>query len=315
MDSAFVTKRILVSAVYRWVWSAIRLVLLVGIGFIIIYPLLVKLASSFMEARDLWDRTVKWIPKNFTLTNYTIAFKYMDYPSAFLNSFCLAALVSVLQLMSCTMVGYSLARFRYALNGLIFGLVVFTLIVPPQMILIPLYMNFRFFNLFGLLPGDGLNLIGSLWPPLLMACSATGLKNGLFIYIMRQFFRGMPRQLEEAAYIDGAGALRTFFTVLLPNAIPAMVTVFLFSFVWQWNDIFYASIFMQGRDLLPFSLQGVATQYDYAYLEMHSEFLTGQELALIENTASLLFIAPVVTLYVFLQRYFVESVERTGLVG
>ena len=119
-----------------------------------------------------------------------------------------------------------------------------TLIVPPQMIMIPLYLSFRYFDPLGLLPGNGINLLNSYWPFALTSATAMGMRNGLFIYIMRQYFRGMPAELEEAAYVDGAGALRTFFQVMLPSAVPVMVIVFLFSFVWQWNDDFYSTLFM-----------------------------------------------------------------------
>lgn len=314
--SAIKRRRFTPAGVGQAIWSVIRLILIIGIGFIILHPVLVKLSASFMNPKDLWDNTVKWIPRNFTLDNYRIAFTYMYYPKAFVRSVSLAAVVSVLQLLTCTSVGYALARFQFRGNGLLFALVVFTLIVPPQLILIPMYLNFRFFNIFGLLPGSGINLIGTYWPAILMACGAVGLRNGIFIYIMRQFFKGMPQQLEEAAYVDGANPYRTFVSVMMPSAVPAMVTVFLFSFVWQWNDVFYTSIFMQDSDLLPFTLKSVGMQYDIAYGQMTGGgHITNQEWVLIENTGMLLFIAPLLILYAVLQRYFIESVERTGIVG
>lgn len=314
--SAVRRRRLTAARVGQVIWSVIRYILIIGIGFIILHPLLVKLAASFMDPKDLWDNTVKWIPRNFTLDNYRIAFTYMYYPQAFVRSATLAVVVSVLQLFSCTSVGYALGRFHFRGSSLLRALVVFTLIVPPHLILIPMYLNFRFFDIFGLFPGSGINLIGTYWPQILMACGAVGLRNGIFIYIMQQFFRGMPHQLEEAAYVDGASPYRTFVSVMLPSAIPAMVTVFLFSFVWQWNDMFYASIFMQDSDLLPFTLRSVGMQYDIAYSQMTGGgHITNQEWVLIENTGMLLFIAPLLILYAALQRYFIESMERTGIVG
>ena len=159
-------------------WTILRAVLIIGISFIILYPIIVKFSASFMDVKDLFDKTVKWIPKRFTLENYRIAWEYMNYPRSFLNSFMLVTTVSILQLISCTMVGYSLGRFRVKGQGILFGLVIFTLIVPPQLILIPMYNNFRYFRLFGLIPGDGLNLLGSVWPFILMGITATGLRNG-----------------------------------------------------------------------------------------------------------------------------------------
>jgi len=232
----------------------------------------------------------------------------MNYLRASLNSLLFSLAISVCQLISCTVIGYGFGRFDFKGKGILFGLVIFTLVVPPQMIAIPLFLNFRYFDLYGLLPGDGFNLIGTFWPFLLTALTGTGSRNGLFIYIARQHFRGMPRALEESAYIDGAGQLRTFFTIMLPGAIPIMVVIFLFSFVWQWNDIFFTSVFMRGgMPLLPFSLQHLTGQYHWSISE---EFKT-----IVNNTGMILFIIPLLLIYVFLQRYFIESIERTGIVG
>lgn len=291
-------------------FNLIRWVLILGICYIIIYPLLTKISSSFMSQRDLFDKTVQWIPRFFTFDNYTMVFEQLKYPEAFLNSFILALLVSLLQLFSCTLIGYGFARFDFKGKGLLFGLVIFTLIVPPQMIMIPMYLNFRYFTLFGLIPG-GINLLGTYWPFILTSITGTGLKNGLFIFIMRQFFKGMPRGLEEAAYVDGAGPLRTFFKIMLPGAIPALVIVFLFSFVWQWNDFFLTNIYLGNETVLPMMLHGLKYNVE-ATLDQP---ISTQYASLLNNTGSLMFMAPLLLLYAFMQKYFVESIERTGLVG
>ncbi len=291
-------------------FNLIRWVLILGICYIIIYPLLTKISSSFMSQRDLFDKTVQWIPRFFTLDNYTMVFEQLKYPEAFLNSFILALLVSLLQLFSCTLIGYGFARFDFKGKRLLFGLVIFTLIVPPQMIMIPMYLNFRYFTLFGLIPG-GINLLGTYWPFILTSITGTGLKNGLFIFIMRQFFKGMPRGLEEAAYVDGAGPLRTFFKIMLPGAIPALVIVFLFSFVWQWNDFFLTNIYLGNETVLPMMLHGLKYNVEAAL----DQPISTQYASLLNNTGSLMFMAPLLLLYAFMQKYFVESIERTGLVG
>ncbi len=293
--------------------ALIRAIVVLGICYIILMPLFTKLSSAFMTERDLYDQTVKWIPRNPTLDNFKLVWRYMKYPEAFKNSFLLALSVSLLQLAACTVVGYGFARFQFRGRNLLFGLVVFTLIVPPNLIMIPMYLNFRYFDLFGLLPDGGINLLGSYWPFILMAATGTGMRNGIFIYIMRQFFRGMPRDLEEAAYVDGAGPFTTFFRIMLPGAVPAMVIVFLFGFVWQWNDYFLTNIFMGGQTLLPLTLDSLV--FSASGLVTGGMMLTGQYASLINNTGMLLFMAPLLVLYAFLQRYFVESVERTGLVG
>ena len=169
--------------------------------------------------------------------------------------------VSILQLASSTLVGYGFGRYNFR-EELCFALVLLTLVVPPEMIMIPLFLNFRFFNLFGLIKEPGINLLGSYWPFILTSMTAMGLKNGLFIYIMTNFFKGMPDSLEEAAMIDGASSFRTFFQIMLPGAKPALTIVFLFSFVWQWNDLFYTNLFIRtGDGFLSLALQNFANYF------------------------------------------------------
>lgn len=293
-------------------WSIVRGVLIVGLCFLIVHPVLVKVFTTIMTETDIFDRTVQWVPRNFSLSrvikHYAEVMQNMDYWRSTLNSVVFSLVISVCQLLSCTIIGYGFARFDFKGKGLLFALVIFTLLVPPQMIVIPLFLNFRYFDFFGLLKGGGYNLIGTYWPFLLTALTGTGARNGLFIFIARQHFRGMPRALEESAYIDGASQFRAFWEIMLPCATPIMLVIFLFSFVWQWNDVFYTGIFMRGgMPLLPFSLRNLMSKYHWS---ISAEYKT-----IVNNTGMVLFLVPILLFYVFLQRYFVESVERTGIVG
>jgi len=293
-------------------WSVVRGVLILGLCFLIVNPVFVKISTTFMTEKDIFDPTVQWVPRNLSLSrvvkHYLDVAGRMNYIRAFFNSLVFSLVISTCQLVACTVVGYGLGRFEFRGRGLIFAAVVFTLVVPPQMITIPLFLNFRYFDFFGLLEGGGFNLIGTYWPFILTALTGTGARNGLFIFIARQHFRGMPRALEESAYIDGAGQFRTFLSIMLPGAGPILLVIFLFSFVWQWNDIFYTGTFMRGGlNLLPFSLRSLISTYHWS---ISDEFKT-----IVNNTGMVLFIMPLLVLYVFLQRYFVESIERTGIVG
>lgn len=297
------------------IWAVIRGILICGISFIIVYPLLIKLSSSFMMEMDMFDPTVQWIPRGITFLNYIRAFQGMRYPTTFMNSLGLALSVSILTLISCTMIAYGLARFDFKGRGLLFAIVIFSLVVPPQLMMIPMFLNFRFFNLFGFLAEPGLNLIGTFWPFILTSATGTGLRNGLFIYVVRQFFKGMPRDLEEAAEVDGAGTLRTFVTIMIPGAVPVLLIVFLFSFVWQWNDIFYTNLYLTGARVLPFALEGLAHEYNMIHQEQYGIQISGEYRSILNNSGMLLFIAPLLLMYAALQRYFIESIERTGIVG
>lgn len=192
---------------------------------------------------------------------------------------------------------------------------VLTILVPPTTILIPMYLNLKDFTLFGLIPlftGKPVNLLNTYWPFILTSMTAISFKAGLFIFIFRQFFRGIPKEVEEAAYVDGANVTKTFSRIMLPNSLPAILTVSLFSFVWQWNDSFYTTIYLTSSKVmstqlssLPHNLQVIlgGTEADPFYLSM------------VQDTGILLAILPLIVIYMFVQRYFVESVERTGVVG
>lgn len=313
----FSLKRVQVGTV---VAKLCRAVLLLGIAYVILVPLFLRVSSSIMPVQDLYDQSVKWVPRRPTLEHFKMAWTHMEYLTALKNSVLLTMSVSILQVAACAMVGYGLARFSFPGNGLIFALTIFTLVVPPKLVVTPTYLNFRFFNLLGLLKDNPLNLIGTYWPFVLMAITASGFRCGLYIFVMRQFFRGMPRELEEAAYIDGAGLFTTFTRVMLPGAVPGLIVVFLFSFVWQWNDYQYITMLLPGKTFLPQMLEGLQPQVaqymgDTDQLTVTSGFADNHYFSLLNSAGILLVIGPVLMLYSFTQRFFVESIERTGLIG
>lgn len=300
--------------------SFLRTVLLVGISYVILVPLMLRISQSLMPVQDLYDQSVKWIPRKITFDHFKMAWTYMYYLKAIGNTTLLTVTVSILQVAACAMVGYGLARFRFPGNNLIFVLTVLTLIVPPTLIVTPTYLNFRFFRLLGLLRDKPLNLVGTYWPFILMAMTASGFRCGLYIFVMRQFFRGMSHELEEAAYIDGAGLFTTFVRVMLPGALPGLIVVFLFSFVWQWNEYQYVTMLLPGKQLLPQVLEGLQPKVaqvlgDTDRLTVSSGFADNHYYSLLNSAGIILVIAPLLLLYSFTQRYFVESIERTGLIG
>ena len=172
-----------------------------------------------MSFEDLYDQSVRWIPRRPTLRNFQLVWIHMEYVKAFTNTFTWRHHQSHPG-GSLHDGGLRPRPFRFPGSGLIFAMAIFTLIVPPQLIVVPMYLNFRFFNLAGLLGSHSFNLMGTYWPFILLSLTATGFRNGLYIFIMRQFFRGLPKELEEAAVIDGAGMFRTFFSVMLPGSVP-----------------------------------------------------------------------------------------------
>lgn len=295
-----------------WLWMLIRTVLIFGICFIILYPIFTKLSLALRDKADLFDSTVIWIPRHFTLDYFREVYKLLNYETAVVNTLLLSLGTAVLQLISCAMAGYGFARLKFRGRGLLFGIVIFSIVIPPQTIMVPTYLHFRFFDVFGLyqlFTGDkGVNLLNSLWPFFISSTLAMGLKNGLYIFIFRQFFRALPKDLEDAAYVDGAGMLKTFSRVMMPNAVPAIATVMLFSFIWQWNDSYFANLFAPNYTLLSRTL-------DILPGAISDKVGFGLLMILYLNAGILLAIIPIFFLYLFAQKYFVESVERTGVVG
>ncbi|MDQ0059297.1 carbohydrate ABC transporter permease [Paenibacillus harenae] len=297
----------------HWLWVIVRTVLVTGICFVILYPILTKLSIALRDKQDMFDATVVWLPRHLTLENIQTVMDYLRYPEAVTNTLLLSIGTSLLQLVSCALAGYGFARLRFRGSGLLFGIVIFTIVVPPQTIMVPTYLHYRFFDVFGLYGlftgSKGVNLLESFWPFFISSGLAMGLKNGLYIFIFRQFFRSLPKDLEEAAYVDGAGIPGTFVRVMLPNAAPGIATVLLFSFIWQWNDSYFVNLFAPNYTLL-------ARMLDLLPGAVRPEYVGGiSHTSLYLNTGILLGIMPIFILYLFAQKYFVESVERTGLVG
>lgn len=299
--------------IQKFISSIFIYTLLLCLGFVILYPLFGRVMLSVMDEFDLYDDTVRFFTKRFTLTNYAVAVDYMKYWSSLVETVLFVILTSVCQVISSVVIAYGLARFKFIGNRLLFIFLLLTLIIPPQLISLPMYFRFQYFNIFGLLP-QPISLMGNKFSIALLCLTGMGLKSGLLIFILQQYFRGFPKELEESAMIDGAGPLRTFFYIALPSTVPIITTAFLFSMVWQWTDNFYTSIFLPGNTLMPQRLLGLRSVLDFdTYVEGGAFNIVKSSLT--QNAAVILFILPLLLVFIFAQRYFVESIENTGIVG
>ena len=327
------------------VWYIFRLVLLIGIAYVILSPFLTMLMRSFMSLDDLADPTVMLIPKHWNVRIYKEVWTQNGYLEAFVNTFILSGSTALIQTFVCCLIGYGLAKFKFKGNKLIFFAVIFTMIVPHQALYSSMRINFSSFDVFGIfqfLNGggidlfgittinnsffemidifpdtdafnkvfqkNGLNLIGSDIPIYLLSFTGLAFKNGLYIFMLRQFYQGVPDELEESAYMDGSGTFRTFIQIILPLSIPMMITVFIFAFCWQWTDDFYAQAFNPtNKSLLmddviqpPVTMSiEVAENPDYK--------------TVINNTAGLMVLAPLLILYCAGQKFLVQGIESSGL--
>jgi multiple sugar transport system permease protein len=298
-----------------WMVNILKIILFVGLSYVLLRPVLFMLSTALKSREDLIDPTVVWIPKHPTLENFILAFKSLNYFNAFKNSLITSIIPALFNVIACSMIGYGLARFKFKERELIFALILFTLIVPPQVLLIPLYVFYQRFDILGiirLIKGEPLNLLNSYYPIILPTILGGGLRSGLFIYIFRQFFRGMSKELEEAAYVDGASPFQTYLRIFIPNSIPAIVTVFLFSVVWHWNDVFEPSVFIGDFDKYTISLNLVNIR---SIITGGTQIFDPLLILPPQYAGAILVILPMLIFYIFTQRFFVESVERTGIIG
>jgi multiple sugar transport system permease protein len=283
-------------------------------------PLLRVLSTSLMNIMDMYDPTVVWIPRRWSLQNYWLAWMGLVYLRTVGNSTLVAAGSAILQTISCAIVGYGFARFRFPGRDKLFALVLFAMIVPPHAIIIQLFMLFRnlpnplaFSTFFAkhlpFLAGSD-NWLDTYLPFYIPAAVGMGLRGALFVFIFRQFFKGMSWELEDAGLIDGAGPFRLFLSVMLPPAQPAILVVFLFSFVWHWNDGLEPALYLSTPDR--YLMMQRLSVVEQAITDPRYRALWGTGMIM---SAAMLVILPLLLLYVFAQRYFVESIERTGLIG
>ena len=301
-----------------YLYKIFRAVLLFGLCFLILQPLLNKISLSFMSEQDLYDPSIISIPRNFSTENYSLIIDILDFWKTLGNTVWISAVVAVCQVASCTLVGYGFARFNFPLKKFWFACVILIIIIPPQTITSSLYLHFRFFDVFGIIKaitGTTINMHNSILPYVLLCLGGIGLKSGLYVFLLRQFFRGIPKELEEAAYIDGCGTFKTFLRIMIPDAKAIITACFLFAFVWQWTDIFYSRIFLGNVDLVAKMLPSI-TETLAVHLTAVYGTVTNPSIALsnaVTSTGLLMTIFPLLIIYIIFQKSFVESLSQTGI--
>lgn len=298
----------------KFILSFLKFLILVGISYVILGPIITIISHSIFSASDVYNPAVLIFPFNPTLDNYKLTIMRMDYLKTLGNTLVYIILITLIQLLITSMAGYGFARFDFPFKKLLFGCVIITIIIPTHTIMLPLYQHFRLFDVFGIfkaITGEPVKLLSSTIPMYMMTLLGCGLRSGLYIYIFNQFFRGLPKEIEEAAFIDGAGAWYTYFRIMLVNAVPSVVTVSVFSLVWQYNDMFYSKLFtMPVKQILSLRLSTV--QATIGFVDKVKDPMLSQ---LNVYAGVVLVLIPIVLIYLLLQRYFMEGVERSGIVG
>jgi multiple sugar transport system permease protein len=297
----------------RMFLSLVRNFTIFGLCFVILYPIYQMIVVAITDPNDLNNPLVVMVPQRFSLDFLRFAVELLDYRSGLVNTFLMSTGVMFLTVLTTSLAGYAFAKLKFPGINILFIFVLFTVVVPPQTIAMPLFIIF-----------NRLGLTSTLSSVFVLSVLGMGIKSGLFIFIFRQVFRNLPIELEEAALIDGCGVFKTFYLVMLPNAKSAMVTVMLFSFVWQWNDVFYTRLLIsvENLNILALNLIDVSTGLIYILQRLGvdqnlAEGISRNPLLVgaVANTGALLMMLPLLIGYIFVQRLFVESIERTGIVG
>lgn len=308
------------SLAMSWCYQLFRYLVLLGISYVVLYPVLSLLLTSITLPTDLFLNNHVWIPKNPTFTNFTDTLKYFRYTQHAWISAQIAIVGTVLTLVSCSLVGYGLARYRFKGNMFIFMCVILTIIVPTQTAVIPTYVYYQQFDFLGIgtiigwFTGKPLtvNLLDTMWVYYFPATFASGLNSGLFIFLFRQFFRNMPRELEDAGRVDGCNPLSVYIRIILPNTKPVFVTVALLSCIFYWNDTLLSGRYSGVEENFPI-LHYIQSITDV--MIMRGFGITPEEMLVQKNVMILLAIMPLILVFLFCQKFFIECMDRSGVKG
>lgn len=301
-------------------FSLFRIVLLISVGYIVLYPLLFMIVTALRDSESYTDPSIVWIPKTFAWENYLTAIDKVKFFERLKNTILVEVVSAGIEILSCSVVAYGLARFEFKSKKLLMTLLIFTIVVPSQMIVIPTMMNYAHLDFAGILGLIGKVIGEDIRPSILdtpfsfylPSLFGVGLRSGIMIFIYIQFFKGLPKELEEAAWIDGAGPIKTFLRIAVPSSGVVFLTVSIFSIVWHWNDYYLAAMYMTNNQPLAVALANLPSLL--ASLGMSANIMNTVSGSVI-MASCLLFITPVLIMYVILQRKFVKSIDRVGITG
>jgi len=272
--------------------SAVKNILFTAIGFVLIYPMIWMFFAAFKSNHEIFA-SIKLLPIEWIWDNFSKGWAgtgQYNYTLFFTNSIKLVVPVLVFTVISSVLIGYGFARFHFVGHGFLFMLMISTIMLPNSITIIPRYIIFK-----------NLNWVNTYMPFYISALFGT---SAFFNFMMVQFFRGIPRELDDAAQIDGCGTFRTLIYILLPLAKSAILSVVLFQFMWTWNDFFNSIIFLNDPKTYTVSL-GLRMAIDAAQMTNWNQILA----------MSLVSIIPPTLLFFFSQKYFVEGIATSGLKG
>lgn len=296
-------------------------VFLIAFAYILLYPVLYMFSNAIKTKPDLYDPSVQWISKHFDFSSFSGALKALNFRKTFWNTMRFEIVSCVIEVFTCSVFAYGLARFDFKYKSILIFLLILTILIPDVMLIMPRVMYFKRLDIAGILglfnkfTGIDLrpNLIDTSWAFYLPSIFGVGLKGSLFIFIYMNFFKSLPKELEEAAMIDGAGSFKTFLRIIIPSSGVVFLTVFIFAMVWHWNDYYLAMMYTQQNRTLSYM---VANLFQYVEITFGGELCASDARTYTYPMAGcLIFIALPTSVYLVLQRKFIQSVDRVGIVG
>lgn len=271
-----------------WVGKVLSHLLVIGLSVIFLLPFLWMLSTSLKDGGDIWLYPPRWIPNPIVWSNYTEAMKAAPFLTYSLNTVKITALVIIGTMVSCALVAYGFARGRFVGKNVLFLVLLSTMMIPYPVTLVPVFMLYRH-----------LGWINTHLPLIVPAYFGSP----FFIFLLRQFFMTIPRDLDDAARIDGCSSLQIFYQIMLPLAKPVLVTIAVFTFIGTWNDFLAPLIYLNSREMFTLAL-GLAN--------FQGMFKTDWNLMM---AASVMVMLPCLTLFFIAQKYFVEGITVTGMKG
>jgi len=275
--------------------------LLISFSYIYLYPFLFMFVKSFMTVDDLINPGIKWIPTTLEFSNYTKTMEVLEFPGSIIETVSYVLKVSLSATLSAAIVGYGFARYEFPFKRLLFALMLATFILPSQVTMVALMLIYR-----------NLGLMSSQAAMVLPAILGQGINAAIYILIFYQFFKTIPVVLMESAEVDGASPFKIFTRIAIPLAIPSFIIVFLFSFVWYWNETFTTALYVGGRITMPLKLVAFRNSYETLFPPGTPGAELNEAILLAGNMIAIL---PLLIIYFIAQRYFTESIDRTGITG
>lgn len=288
--------------------KAIIYFVLICVGFVYLEPIFEMMAKTFMSSADIIDPSVTWIPKNLSLNNLQVAGTVLKAGPTLRNTILWSGGMALAQTLVSALTGYALSRYEFKFKRFWFVMIVLAFIIPTPVTMIPRLMMFV-----SVQEVTALQLIGTAIPQVSMALLGQGVYSTVLILIFYTAFNMIPRVLDEAAQIDGASSLKIFWFIVVKMSATTILVVFLFSFVWNWNETYITGTLLRGNiKLLPSKLNMFNSEFSTMATAQGGAFKLNKAYKM---AATLISISPLLLLYVFVQKQFIQGIENTGITG